>query len=430
MILRNLSWLTVTQAARLISGLLIGTWLTRSLGPEQNGLLGTALVLGTLLGFTAELGLRQVLIRQLSVKEQDPAVVFGTAARIMLIWGLCCMALAAGIAAWWGGSDLFSVGLILFTNIPANAYLAVLSRWDASGQAQRTAKLGLLATLIASGARVACILEGAPILWAAATIALEGWFAALVAVSWTLKQGWGGQWLTWDKTVAKALLRESIPLFIAHSGTLLLLRVDQLMVYQLCGSEEAGIYAAATRLSEIVYAVGPMMLMTFMPILSIAHERDPERYFRLRRSLFGALSLLAYGSMIAWFTAGRWVVDLVYGPAFGGALLVLNVHIIATLPYLHGELRGALLVIERKTIWSIRCALTGLLLNVLLNLWLIPLHGAVGAAYATAVAYFIVWFLFSLLLPSLRSIGKQQASSLLAPFRVWRELKDLKALSA
>jgi O-antigen/teichoic acid export membrane protein len=121
---------------------------------------------------------------------------------------------------------------------------------------------------------------------------------------------------------------------------------------------------------------------------------------------------------------------LVYGPAFGGALLVLNVHIIATLPYLHGELRGALLVIERKTIWSIRCALTGLVLNVLLNLWLIPLHGAVGAAYATAVAYFIVWFLFSLLLPSLRSIGKQQASSLLAPVRVWRELKDLKALSA
>jgi O-antigen/teichoic acid export membrane protein len=130
--------------------------------------------------------------------------------------------------------------------------------------------------------------------------------------------------------------------------------------------------------------------------------------------------------MIAWFIGGRWIVDLVYGPAFEGTYAVLTIHIMATLPYLHGELRGSLLVIEKKTIWSIRCAMAGLILNVLLNLWLIPLHGAVGAAYATAVAYFIVWFLASLALPALRSIGKQQAAALLSPFRLWREIRELK----
>jgi Na+-driven multidrug efflux pump len=110
--------------------------------------------------------------------------------------------------------------------------------------------------------------------------------------------------------------------------------------------------------------------------------------------------------------------------------VVLAIHGLAALPYLHGELRGAVLVIEKKTVWSVRCALVGLLLNVLLNLWLVPAHGAAGAAWATAVAYLLVWFVSSLVLPSLRSIGWQQLSALLAPFRLRRELAAIKALTA
>jgi O-antigen/teichoic acid export membrane protein len=426
MIRRNLSWLAVSQAARLISGLFIGTWLTRTLGPEQNGLFGTALVISSLVAVAAEMGLRQVLIRQLAVRKQETAVIFGTAARLMLASGLGWMVLAAGFAAWWGGPDLLIIGLVFFSTVPLTAYVAVLSRWDASGQAQRTAKLNLLTNLIASTARVACILSDAPILWAAATVALESWFVATVVLSWTLKQGWGCQWLAWDKRIARELLRESIPLFIALSGTILLLRVDQLMVFHISGATEAGIYAAATRLSEIVYATGPIMTATFMPILSVAHTRDPARYIRLRRSLFGVMSLLAFASMIGWFLFGRWTVNQVYGDAYDAAYPVLSIHVIAALPYLHGELRGSLLVVEQKTVWSIVCAVAGLILNVLFNLWLIPSHGAVGAAYATAIAYVIVWFLASLALPALRSIGKQQAAALFSPFRLAREIRELK----
>lgn len=428
MILRNLSWLTVSQIVRLVTGLIVGTWLTRALGPEKNGLLGTALVISSLMGFAAELGLRQVLIKELSVRELDGGLVMGTAARLMFFWGLVCSFIACGVAWWWGGMEMLIVGSILYASLPLNAYLAVLSRWDAEQQAQRTARLGILANTLAALARVVCILAGADLRWAAFTIVLEVVISAGVAFAWSINKGWTSDLWSWDRQVARSLLRESLPLFMAHSGTLLLLRADQMMIYQLRGAAEAGVYAAATRLSEIVYAAGPLMIMTFLPILSRSFQSDPGKYKKQCAWLFGALSLVAYGSVVFWWLAGGWVVQLLYGEAYHEAAMVLLVHGLATLPFLHGELRSAVLVIEKKTLWSVRCALAGLVINVLLNIWLVPAHGAVGAAWATAIAYTLVWFLSSLILPALRSVGAQQLVGLAAPGWIWRDLRHWRTL--
>lgn len=428
MILRNLSWLTVSQVVRLATGLLVGTWLTRTLGPEKNGLLGTALVISSFMGFAAELGLRQVLIKELSVREEKGGVVLGTAVRIIAVWGLVCFTLAC-VAAWfWGGMEMFWVGSILYATLPLNAYLAILSRWDANHQAQRTAKLAIFANVLAAVARVVCILTGADLRWAAATIALEVILSSWVAFGWALRQGWKHDLLVWDQGVARSLLKESLPLFAAHSGTLLLLRADQLMIYQLRGHAEAGVYAAATRLSEIIYAAGPLMIMTFMPVLTRSFQADLSKYHRQCAWLFGGLSLLAYASVAFWWLAGDLVVHWLYGEAFHQASLVILVHGIAALPYLHGELRSALFVIERKTAWSVKCALVGLLLNVGLNLWLIPKYGAVGAAWATAMAYTLAWMVTSWILPALGTVGRQQLTGLLAPFWFWRSLQEWRSL--
>lgn len=323
---------------------------------------------------------------------------------------------------------MLSVGLILYASLPLNAYLAVLSRWDASFHAQRTAKVGILANLVAALARVACILAGADLHWAAATIVLEVVIAATVAFGWALRQGWLADLLSWDLGVARSLLKESLPLFLAHSGTLLLLRVDQLMIFRMRGAEEAGIYAAATRLSEIVYAAGPLLIMTFMPVLARSFVGNAGLYQRQCAWLFGAISLVGYGSVLFWFFAGIDVVGLLYGPAFAASAPVLLVHGLATLPYLHGELRSAVLVIEKKTRWSIRCAFTGLLLNVGLNLLWIPSYGALGAAWATAVTYALVWFLSSLVIAELRAIGALQLAGLLSPAWFLRDIQRWRRL--
>ena len=70
-------------------------------------------------------------------------------------------------------------------------------------------------------------------------------------------------------------------------------------------------------------------------------------------------------------------------------------------------------------------AYAGMAINVVLNLWWIPQHGAQGAAWATAVAYYVVWFAGTFAMPNLRWLAMAQVRALAAPLMVpmrWREV--------
>ena len=54
---------------------------------------------------------------------------------------------------------------------------------------------------------------------------------------------------------------------------------------------------------------------------------------------------------------------------------------------------GSIYVVSKKTVWSFVTSLAGALLNVVLNLLLIPVIGAVGAAIATLASFVLVFVL-------------------------------------
>ena len=64
----------------------------------------------------------------------------------------------------------------------------------------------------------------------------------------------------------------------------------------------------------------------------------------------------------------------------------------------------------------VRAGVVALTTNVLLNLWLIPTHGGVGAAWATVVAYFVYAVLGSFLHPRTFAIGRMQLLALIKPW--------------
>jgi O-antigen/teichoic acid export membrane protein len=420
MILRNISWLALGQVVRLVLGLLTGAWLTRTIGPAQNGLLGTAMVIGALTGFFADFGIRQVLIKELATHPDRAPILFGTAARISTLLGIVMFGVACLLSWLWGGDRMLVLGFVLGLPLFLNGWLTVLSRWDANHEAHRTAKLGLIANFISSAAKVVCVLTGANLVFAALTFALDNLIGALVALSWAAKRGWTKDLWHWDATFARSLLRDALPLFLSHCGTLLLLRIDQLMVFRIAGEGEAGIYAAATRLSEVVYAISPILTITFLPRLSESFKMNSLRYRRQCQLLFGTLTLIAYASVLSWWALGPWLVSWLYGSAFAAASNIILVHCIAALPYLHGELRNSLLVVEGKSYSGAKAALVGVVMNAGLNAWWIPTHGALGAAWATVVTYSLVWFGGSLIMPTLRHIGWHQLRSLLSPLWIWQ----------
>jgi O-antigen/teichoic acid export membrane protein len=118
--------------------------------------------------------------------------------------------------------------------------------------------------------------------------------------------------------------------------------------------------------------------------------------------MFDVQALAAWPLMIGVGLASWLLLPLVFGEAYRGALPMLGILLLATpLFFLNQSWQAALSV--RGWLWTAPAAAgIGALLNVGLNLILIPVLGGRGAAIATVVSYLVAGIGVSVIVPRLR----------------------------
>ena len=421
---KSLSWLFGAQLARLALGFLVGTMLARALGVAEYGRLSTALGITTLAAFFAELGLRQVIVKEMAQRPRIAGPLMATGFRLLCWLGLGALVVCAITLLVMGRMDLVVATLVLSTAFLFNGHVAIFSRWDARGESWRAPKLAMIASLASNAAKVLCIVAGLGVVAMAGAIALECFIAASLVFFAAWRAGGLGELRGWHPLAARALLARAFPHFLAQSGTLLLLRLDQIMLNAMAGNEEAGIYGAATRLSELVFLFVPVIIASYLPRLAAIEQSHPAIYRRTVGALLQILSAVGLAAPLLWWMGGTWFVKIVYGKEFTACGPVLLIHCLSSLAYLHGQVRSFVLVTSGRAHLGAYAAYAGAAINILLNLWWIPQWGAQGAAWATAVAYYVVWFAGTLVMPGLGWFGRAQLRSLAAPVLLplrWRE---------
>ena len=79
-----------------------------------------------------------------------------------------------------------------------------------------------------------------------------------------------------------------------------------------------------------------------------------------------------------------------FDPAFYEAWVYIPVLLLATALSALSNFAGSVYMVERRGVATMVTSLIGALLNIGLNLWLIPAMGPMGAAIATLASYFVV----------------------------------------
>ncbi len=182
----------------------------------------------------------------------------------------------------------------------------------------------------------------------------------------------------------------SLPLMLISALHLVMVNSDVIMIGLMVGAPEAGIYSAASKLSNLVSFILVAGNMLAAPAYAGLYARDkPEEMQKIARVL---AHLMFWPSLIICITllvSGRWFLSL-FGMEFEearGALYILitgqlfNVGFgsVGYLTDLTGDHHGGLFVRACTVV-----------LNLLLNALLIPVYGIPGAAVATAVSM-IAW---------------------------------------
>jgi PST family polysaccharide transporter len=164
------------------------------------------------------------------------------------------------------------------------------------------------------------------------------------------------------------------------------MRIDQIMLENLGGAggaHELGLYSAALRLSEATYLLPTAIVTAVFPHIVHSRTQGREVYEARLARLYTVMTALALGLAIPMTFVARPLVLLLFGPSYAGAAPILAVHIWTTLFAFWGVVGSAWTVSEGLTRISPIRSLQGAVVNVLLNLWLIPRYGGLGAAIAT-----------------------------------------------
>lgn len=190
------------------------------------------------------------------------------------------------------------------------------------------------------------------------------------------------------------IYRSLIFFLVIDAATVLYFRIDLVLLQLLAVDRtEIGNYAAAFRIMN-----GVMLFMT--PVAHICFRRlrgyvKEKNNFRCHLLLMVALSI---GAAILLLGGGlvfsQKLISLTFGYEYtqaGHLLKFLFVALVFILP--NYILTQAMIACEKEKFYSL-CAVIGALINVLLNLFLIPKYGAVGAALATIFTE--VFLMFSL----------------------------------
>lgn len=182
------------------------------------------------------------------------------------------------------------------------------------------------------------------------------------------------------------------------------MRLDMLMLGSMVGDAAVGIYSAATRVSEVWYFVPTAIASSVTPMLILARQSNSALYLRRLSMLLHLLAGIALLIAVpVTFLAGP-IVHLLFGPQYAAAGPVLALHIWAALFVFLGVGQNCWVLAEGLMMLALPRTILGAVLNILLNIVLIPRYGPLGAAIATVIAYAVSAVFVNALDPRTREI--------------------------
>jgi PST family polysaccharide transporter len=420
-ILGNAGWQVLDRLLRMGVGVIVSVWIARALGPEEFGTLNWMLALVGLLFTTTTMGLNEILVRELVVHPEDAPVLLGTGLVMQLAGALIGMAMILGLVVLLrpGDEGALWLALVVAPTLLMQVSDVLRYHYQALQETRYIVWVAGVAFVTVTIIRVVMLLTGAPMIGFAFVTTLEmglaGLGMAFVFARHSSRRGWRAAQMRFDMARARSLLAVSWPMLLTGIALLINMKIELVMLGQLTDDATVGIYTAAVRLSELWYFLPLVIAGAAFPAVIGVYGRDDAAAAWQWRRLYAAMLWLAIAAGVAATLVSGWLVPTLFGQLYAAAAPVLTVHIWAGVSVCLGLVWGKWMLLEGRQHQLLIMQLGGAGLNVGLNFWLIPLMGAMGAAWATLGSYLIsMVFGFFLHQP------RETLGHLAAAMRPWR----------
>lgn len=372
------------RMATMIAQFLSLTLIARTLGPTEFGSLQIALVAFAYLTFLGDLGLSVLGARDNARIASGGWLGVYIGARLGLGVVALLVAGVGSVSLGLKGREAQMVAVLAIGLLASSLSL----RWFLQAR-ERFGRIALVDTVAAAvqlGSAVALAVQGGGLIWAAATMASAPVVATLLSgflVRGSLERPRMGP-------ATMELLRLALPAGIAVFATSVYFYIDSILIGVLRSSTEVGYYGAAYRLVFAALALPTVANAVALPVLSRLLIGRPGA---LDAVLSSTATVLLYVSVpIAGATSilAPALIALVFGPEFAPAAAPLAILIWTCVTVSANTAFAALMLARRQDRRYMMICVGGGVVNLVLNLFAIPVWGMMGAAVTSIVTEIVV----------------------------------------
>ena len=409
----NTSWLLGERALRIAVSLFVGIYVARYLGPERFGLLSYALSFVGIFVALATLGLDEVVVRELIKTPEQREKILGTSFLLKLV-GTLLMWAAILVAIPLTENDLQTNILIIIIAFGTvfQAFNVIDLNFQAKVKSKYVVHAQFVQLIISSIVKIILVVNEAPLIWFASVYSLDVIVLAMGLVFAYLYNGDNIFSWKWSFETSKYLLHDSWPSIFAGIVVSVYMKIDQLMIKEMLGAKEVGLYAAAVKLSEAWYFIPMAIASSLFPAIINAKVYQKEVYYQRLQKLYDLMVWIAIAIALPTTFLSTLVVEFLYGKEYLGSSSVLIIHIWTAVFVFLGVASSKYLLAEnfiKKTFYR---TFIGALLNIIMNYYLIGIIGIQGAAISTLVSHFFAAYFYDILDKDLRIMFIMKTKSL------------------
>jgi O-antigen/teichoic acid export membrane protein len=381
---RQLAHTVVVRAVLVVLGALSGVVIARELQPEGRG---AYYVIATIATIT--ISISHLSIEQAHVWLWSRAVDRRSLAANSLVLGLVVGALAAVTAA-------VAIGVLGPGVLPVAGYGRLATALAAIPCAMAVLYLNNILVMrsevqvVNKGALLGGSLQCGTLLLLASVTRLSStevialWAVSVTAPLAVLLPAVRPRLRHWDRSLARQAVHRGLRCHLGLASLFLLFRSDILILNGLTTTAAVGLYSLAVSLAELTRLVTDAIAQIALPGQL---ETDDEGAAAATMAVTRLSTIVAVASVGLMCLAVPPLIPLVYGTAFGGSvpsLLALAPGLLAL-----GATRpiGTYLLRLDRPMLASAMSVAALLVNVALNLALVPFYGIVGSAVASSIAY-------------------------------------------
>lgn len=390
---RNTALQTAGHGVGLAASVVSAALLARYLGVGSFGTYSLLLVGFALLAALGNGSLETVAVRALAgapASSAGPLLARLVGLRLAVSAVLALAAVGATLVTPASGDLRAAVVLLALASVPA----ATQATLTTVRQAQLRFALPVLAETVARVTTVAATAlvvlgldprgrDGTPLLWAAAAPVLAGALLALVVTVLALRRAGVRVRCAYEPDAWRGLALQAAPLAVVTVLGVVNYRIDIVVVGALAGAESAGLYGMAMRFVDAALPVATFFVAAVFPLA--AREAGAAGAERRQRALDTLATVAPLGALPLAALAPA-LVGLVGGDAYEGSVAPLRL-LALSLPFSAvAMLLVSFLVAGGRERRLVPIVAASIVVNLALNLALVPAWSATGAAAATLAA--------------------------------------------